>query len=322
MPDSISLLYGTPGAYGVITAPFTARESINHFLDRFIPTENTRIRKDGLVFVIHDDADLPVLEGENRQFSYPRMRLRLGDFQIEVERGSFRNGEIVVLLGQNGVGKTTFIRMLARQYVADESEFPIPELSVSYKPQNIQPRFAGTLQQLLDAKIQDAMAQDMFNEMVIQPLNLTHLMDRKVKKLSGGELQRVAMALSLGANADLYSIDEPSAFLDAEQRVVIAKIIKRYIMNTGKTAFVVEHDFIMATYLANRVLVFDGRPGVSTVAREPQTLVRGMNHFLRQMEVTLRFDPTTHRPRINKYNSVKDKTQKQADKYYVIDDSV
>jgi ATP-binding cassette subfamily E protein 1 len=272
--------------------------------------------------VIRDDADMPVLEGEHRSFAYPAMRLALGDFRIAVERGSFRNGEIIVLLGQNGVGKTTFIRMLARQQPADEMDFAIPELAVSYKPQKIQPRFEGSVQQLLDAKIQGAMAQGMFREMVIVPLNLDYLMDRKVKKLSGGELQRVAIALALGANADLYLIDEPSAFLDAEQRVVIAKIIKRYIMNVGKTAFVVEHDFIMATYLANRVLVFDGQPGVSTIAREPQALVVGMNYFLRQMEVTLRSDPTTHRPRINKYNSVKDRTQKQAGQYYVTESTV
>jgi ATP-binding cassette subfamily E protein 1 len=175
------------------------------------------------------------------------------------------------------------------------------------------------VQQLLDAKIQAALGQGMFRDMVISPLNLEYLLDRKVKKLSGGELQRVALALALGANADLYLIDEPSAFLDAEQRVVIAKIIKRYIMNTGKTAFIVEHDFIMATYLANRVLVFDGTPGVATIAREPQGLLKGMNYFLRQMEVTIRSDPTTHRPRINKYNSVKDKTQKQNGTFFLLE---
>jgi ATP-binding cassette subfamily E protein 1 len=288
-------------------------------LKGFIPTENVRFRKDELVFRITDDADQVVLEGEHRHFGYPHMALTLKDFHLEVDKGNFRNGEIVVLLGQNGVGKTTFIRLLARQQQPDEFEFSVPELTVSYKPQKIQPRFEGTVEQLLDAKIQAAMAQGMFKDMVVAPLNLEYLMDRKVKKLSGGELQRVAIALALGANADLYLIDEPSAYLDAEQRVIIAKIIKRYIMNTGKTAFIVEHDFIMATYLANRVLVFDGRPGVSTIAREPQPLVRGMNYFLRQMEVTLRSDPTTHRPRINKYMSVKDKNQKSNGTYFLLE---
>ena len=319
MSDFISVLYGQPGAYGVITAPFTVREGINIFLAGFIPTENMRFRKEELIFRITDDEDLPQMEHEHQQFTYPHMKLALPGFKLEIDRGNFRNGEIVVLLGRNGVGKTTFIRMLALQQAADEQEFEIPQLSVSYKPQKIQPKFEGTVQQLLEHKISRAMGQNLYKEMVMQPLNLEYLMDRKVKRLSGGELQRVAIALALGANADLYLIDEPSAYLDAEQRVIIAKIIKRYIMNTGKTAFVVEHDFVMATYLANRVLVFDGTPGVSTIARSPQSLVKGMNYFLRQMDVTLRSDPTTHRPRINKYNSVKDRTQKQNGTYFVLE---
>jgi ATP-binding cassette subfamily E protein 1 len=144
MSDYISLLYGTPGAFGVITVPYGVRDGINHFLKGYIPTENTRFRKEGLIFQIHDDADGQGFESEYRHYTYPKMRLRLGDFEIEVEKGAFQNGEIIVLLGQNGVGKTTFIRMLARQQVADEMEFQIPELSVSYKPQKIQARFEGT----------------------------------------------------------------------------------------------------------------------------------------------------------------------------------
>ena len=83
-------------------------------------------------------------------------------------------------------------------------------------------------------------------------MNLGQIMNSDVKELSGGELQRVALALCLGKKADVYLIDEPSAYLDCEQRIVTAKSIKRFIMNCNKTAFIVEHDFIMATYLADR----------------------------------------------------------------------
>ena len=319
MSDFISCLYGQPGAYGVISQPFTVREGINIFLQGFIPTENMRFRKDELVFRITDDEELPVIDNIHSISSYPNMSLTLGSFKLHVDKGDFRNGEIIVLLGRNGVGKTTFIRLIARQQEPTEIEFSVPEFSLSYKPQKIQPRFEGTVKQLLESKISGALGQNMFKEMVVAPLNLDYLYDRKVKTLSGGELQRVAIVLALGKNADLYLIDEPSAFLDAEQRVVIAKVIKRYIMNTGKTAFVVEHDFMMATYLANRVLIFDGQPGVETYARPPQSLVKGMNYFLRQMDVTLRSDPSSHRPRINKNNSVKDRTQKQNGTYYSLD---
>jgi len=318
MSDFISVLYGQPGAFGVISAPFTVREGINIFLEGYLPTENMRFREEALVFRITDDSD-PVLEGEHRHYKYPNMSLKLGSFELSVEGGSFRNGEIIVLLGQNGVGKTTFIKLLAGNQEPDEIQFERPNLSISYKPQKIQPHFEGTVEQLLEAKIGSSLTQPLFKEMVLSQLNLDIIKDRKVKKLSGGELQRVAIALALGKNADLYLIDEPSAFLDAEQRVVIAKIIKRYVLNTGKTAFVVEHDFIMATYLASRVLVFDGTPGVKTIAKEPQSLIKGMNYFLKQMSVTLRSDQNTKRPRINKYNSNKDKSQKAEGKYFVLE---
>ena len=60
------------------------------------------------------------------------------------------------------------------------------------------------------------------------------------------------MILALGKPADVYLIDEPSAYLDSEQRIVVAKVIKRFILNAKRAAFIVEHDFIMATYLADK----------------------------------------------------------------------
>ena len=67
----------------------------------------------------------------------------------------------------------------------------------------------------------------------------------------------------------------------------------------------VEHDFIMATYLADRVVVYTGVPARDCVAHTPQPLVSGMNKFLKDLEITFRRDPVSHRPRINKLNSVK-----------------
>jgi ATP-binding cassette subfamily E protein 1 len=82
-------------------------------------------------------------------------------------------------------------------------------------------------------------------------MKLDDIIDLQVQKLSGGELQRVALILALGKPANVYLLDEPSAYLDSEQRIVTAKVIKRFIINSRKSAFVVEHDFIMATYLAD-----------------------------------------------------------------------
>uniref|UniRef100_A0A8C9GVF7 ABC transporter domain-containing protein n=1 Tax=Piliocolobus tephrosceles TaxID=591936 RepID=A0A8C9GVF7_9PRIM len=181
---------------------------------------------------------------------------------------------------------------------------------VSYKPQQIQAKYTGTVRQLLMAKLKGLYNDPYFNNEIIKPLKIDNILDNQVLTLSGGELQKIAIIVTLAKNTNIYLIDEPSAYLDSEQRIVVAKVIKRFILNSNKTAFIVEHDFIMSTYLADHVIVFDGQAGVSTVASAPQTLVTGINKFLSIIDVTFRRDPINFRPRINKYDSVKDKEQK------------
>lgn len=109
-----------------------------------------------------------------------------------------------------------------------------------------------------------------FQREVSRPLRIDELLDHEVEFLSGGEIQRVALTLALGKSADFYLIDEPSAGLDVEMRMTAAKVIRRFIMNHRRTAFVVEHDFTMGLMLASRVVVFDGTPGKSGKAGSPE----------------------------------------------------
>ncbi|XVF52227.1 hypothetical protein PTKIN_Ptkin05aG0002200 [Pterospermum kingtungense] len=216
LSDFICCLYGKPGAYGVVTLPFSVREGINIFLAGFVPTENLRFRDESLTF------------------------------------------KIIVMVGENGTGKTTFIHMLAGSLEPDNiegSDVEIPEFNVSHKPQKISPKFQSTVRHLLHQKIRDSYMHPQFVSDVMKPLLIEQLMDQEVLNLSGGELQRVALCLCLGKPADIYLIDEPSAYLDSKQRIVASKVIKRFILHAKKTAFVVEHDFIMATYLADQVIV-------------------------------------------------------------------
>eukprot|EP00889_Picochlorum_renovo_P004140 jgi/Picre1/31170/NNA_006524.t1 len=187
------------------------------------------------------------------------MKKTQGNFTLSIEAGEFNDSEIIVLLGENGTGKTTFIRMLAGMLQPDE----------------------------IDGDKLDEFAT-----------------------LSGGELQRVAITMCLGQPANVYLIDEPSAYLDSEQRIMAAKVIKRYIMHTKKTAFIVEHDFIMSAYLADRVIVYEGQPSKDAVAKTPETLLSGMNRFLKNLEITFRRDPTNYRPRINKKDSLKEESKR------------
>lgn len=325
LSDYVSVLYGVSGAYGVVTLPYGVRDGINIFLDGMIPTENLRFREDSLSFKMVESTDQQEEIKRMRHYSYPSMKKQLylpdgsKGFQLAVESGEFSDSEILVMLGENGTGKTTFIRMLAGLLAPDGESTIMPKLNISYKPQQYTPNFQGTVRYLLLEKIKSMYSHPQFQTDVVKPLQLESLMDLEVMNLSGGELQRVALALCLGQPADVYLIDEPSAHLDSEQRIVAAKVIKRFILHAKKTAFVVEHDFIMATYLADRVIVYEGIPAVHATAKSPQALGPGMNKFLRSLNITFRRDPTNYRPRINKLDSVKDKEQKHAGDYFFLE---
>lgn len=336
LSDYICCLYGTPSAYGVVTMPFSVREGINIFLAGFVPTENLRFRDEELNFKLSTTSEIFDKDSSGLS-SYPAMtktmRQATNCFKLNVEAGEFTSSEIIVMLGENGTGKTTFIRMLAGLLKSDEQteaeaagdmdrarELGVPSFNVSYKPQKIAPKFQGTVRQLLHKKIRDAYVHPQFVSDVMKPMAIEAIIDNGVQTLSGGELQRVAIVLALGAPADIYLIDEPSAYLDSEQRIAASKTIKRFIMHSKKTGFVVEHDFIMATYLADRVIVYDGQPGVETTAHSPQPMVAGMNTFLSLLNITFRRDPTNYRPRINKLDSMKDKEQKMSGNFFFMED--
>ena len=163
-------------------------------------------------------------------------------------------------------------------------------LKVSYKPQIISHSFTGTVRDRLYSKLQNSYLESHFQTEVFKPLEVDGLLDLEYSQLSGGELQRVEICICLGKVADIYLIDEPSAYLDSEQRIICAKVIKRFILNNKKSAFVVEHDFIFSMYLANQVILFDGIASKETTAHSPESLLSGMNKFLKQLGITFRRD--------------------------------
>jgi ATP-binding cassette subfamily E protein 1 len=204
---------------------------------------------------------------------------------------------------------------------AKEGE-PLPSLAalgVSYKPQAMNPkyrRFRGTVQDLLEQEINPALSDRLFQ--LIRSLGIQELSDLPVASLSGGEMQSIAMCL--GTRAYVYLIDEPSAGLDCEQRVIAAKLMKRWVVNhLMQIIFLVEHDFLMASTMADKVNVFDGKPGIEATARTPCSVADGFNQFLKQLNVTFRKDPINLRPRINKKGSLLDKLQKSNREYYLFD---
>jgi len=320
LSDFVCIIYGVPSVYGVVTLPSSVREGINIFLDGHIPAENLRFRTEALQFRI-SDAGEELKDDATRGYEYPPMKRTQGDFILETEAGDFSDSEILVMMGENGTGKTTLIRLLDGAIKADEGSEDLPKLNVSMKPQKIAPKFPGTVRQLFFKKIRAQFLNPQFQTDVVKPLKIDDIIDQEVQHLSGGELQRVAIVLALGIPADIYLIDEPSAYLDSEQRIICSKVIRRFILHNKKTAFIVEHDFIMATYLADKVIVFDGTPSKHAFARAPESLLTGCNRFLKNLNVTFRRDPNSFRPRINKLDSQMDKEQKSSGNYFFLDNT-
>ena len=151
---------------------------------------------------------------------------------------------------------------------------------------------------------------------ILRPLDIDPIMDNSVSELSGGELQRVAIAVCLSQDADLYLFDEPSAYLDIEQRLNFSKVLRRFIGDKELMALIVEHDLVSLDYTSDRAVVFSGKPSVLGVASQPLSLRDGMNRFLKEIGITFRREPESGRPRSNKIDSQKDREQKSSGEYY------
>ena len=322
LSDHVVIMYGEPGVYGIASKPYGVRAGINNFLKGYLPAENMRIRSEPIKYTLNPSPK-PILEAR-KYLEWTRIEVQLDGFRLEVEPGDIREGEVIGVMGANGTGKTTFVRVLAGELEPRSGEVskPAEQLRVSYKPQYISAERLGeekTVEQFLrEANPQTLMPGTWLNVELVRRMRIDRLLDRRLRDLSGGELQKVTVAAALAKEADLYLLDEPSAYLDVEERLTVAKAIKRLTEARGAAALVVEHDIAVQDYIANRVMVFRGTPGREGHALAPRPLMEGMNLFLQELGITIRKDPETGRPRINKEGSFLDRLQKRLKRYYYI----
>ncbi len=303
MADKVHIFYGEPGCYGIISKPYGVRVGINAFLDGFIKEDNVRI---------HDPVDFSFsknIEQTEKYLQFPNLKKRLDGFSLSVDGGDIRKKEIIGIFGANGLGKTTFARILAGEIEPDTVK--MDGISISYKPQYLSSEFEGTVLELLESTIR--LSED-FKSSVLHPLGLDRLFENNVKKLSGGEMQRLAIALCLGKKADMYLLDEPSAYLDSMQRMTIAKIIRRIAEKSA--AVVIDHDLLFLNYVSDRAMLFTGESGKTGFAKHC-SLENGMNEFLKTLDITFRKETETGRPRANKPGSQKDGEQKASGNYFL-----
>ena len=227
---------------------------------------------------------------------------------METESGSINKGEVIGILGENGIGKTTFVRILANDIKKDSGKLN-ENVQVSYKPQYLESN-----DELVMVVLNDAIEK--YTNQIINPLNLKPLFEKKLNELSGGELQKVAIAYCLGRDAELFLLDEPSAYLDIEQRLIVSKVIRDFMELQSKSALVVDHDILFLNYLSDKLMVFDGVPAKNGIVKGPFEMEDGMNMFLKKMNITLRRDKESLMPRINKLDSKLDREQKGKGKFY------
>lgn len=315
LADLVHIVYGKKGAFGIFTPARSTRQAINTYLDGFLPEENVRIRNKPIKFLRHQDR---VAEIGTPVVQWGDLSKQLGDFQLTASKGAVHRSEVVGVVGANGTGKSTMIKILAGEHEYDEG-WVTAEATISYKPQHIDVDIDGSVQLWLDSELGPRWRSGEFHVNVIKALGIDELLPKRVKKLSGGERQAVSIALCLGRDADLYLLDEPSAHLDASARMEAAKAIRRTMEANEKSAFVIDHDVYFIDIVSDSLLVFEGQGGVEGKATGPYDLRTGMNQFLAGVNVTFRRDHDSRRPRINKSESRKDREQRTSGDYYSYD---
>ncbi|MEW5955175.1 MAG: ribosome biogenesis/translation initiation ATPase RLI [Candidatus Micrarchaeota archaeon] len=311
LSDYVQVLYGAKGAYGVVSRLKASRAGVNEFLSGYLKDENTRFREHAIRF----ERGAPREFSAKPKYSYSALRKSFGNgFELVAEAGGFSDSEVVGILGPNAIGKSTFVKLLAGVEEPDEGTGFAQRLSVAYKPQYPSSQFDGTARQLVSE--QKGFDRELFDAEVCRRLEVGELLDKEVRHLSGGELQRLSIALVLCADAKVRLFDEPSAFLDVEQRLHAADLIRRIADKTEVPCFVVDHDLLFVDRVSDRVVLFDGIPSRKGRASAPTSLRQAMNSFLREMDLTFRRDAETGRPRANKKGSQLDAEQREKGEYY------
>ncbi|MCF7798297.1 ribosome biogenesis/translation initiation ATPase RLI [Candidatus Woesearchaeota archaeon] len=310
LTDFVHLVYGKESAYGIVSSLKATKNGINTYLSGYLREENVRFRDHEIMFETHPDENITSI---HKLVEWKAFEQQLGDFTFGASNGIVYRNDVVGILGENGIGKTSLVKSLVGASKKENDiklnvVETIPELKIAYKPQYIE-----SSDEIVRLYLKDALKYDL---QLIKPLSIEPLLDLQLNELSGGELQRVTIAKTLAEDAHLYFLDEPSAYLDVEQRLALSKVIATMMDVKRASALVVDHDLLFIDYISKRLLVFQGEPAIKGLATGPYGMAEGMNNFLDDLDITFRRDEANNRPRVNKPESQKDKEQKNSGKLY------
>ncbi len=313
LSDYIEVLYGETAAYGIVSTVMSTKVGINVFLDGYLPSENVRFRDKKFTF--DASASTVGFQEGNEVITYPILEKKYPSFSLTIEAGGVRKGEVVGIVGANALGKTTMMKMIAGVEKPDSGNID-KKVKIAYKPQYLQNEAEVEVVSVLDEANENPIEGSQEEEQIVQPLKIKKLYNKSINNLSGGELQKVAIVSCLLQKVDLYALDEPSAFLDVEDRIAVAKFLQKFVRSYGKSAIVIDHDLQLMDLISDTMIMFEGISGIEGHATSPLSKSEAMNRFLRSLDITFRRDEKSLRPRINKLDSRLDKQQKETGNFY------
>ncbi len=313
LSDYIEVLYGEPAAYGIVSNILSTKVGINVFLEGYLPNENVRFREKKFSFDVSTSTD-EFAEG-TELVSYPKLVKEYPSFTVSIEPGQIHRGEVLGVIGANALGKTTMMKMVAGRIEPDSGVID-KKIKIAYKPQYLQNSTDIDVITLLNRANGSDIEGSAEEEQIIAPLKIKKLYTKSIKNLSGGELQKVAISTCLLQRVDLYALDEPSAFLDVEDRIATAKFLQKFVRSFGKSVIVVDHDLQLMDLISDKMVIFEGQSSVSGFATSPLAKSDAMNRFLRSLGMSFRRDEKSRRPRVNKIDSRLDKNQKSSGDFY------
>ncbi len=194
-------------------------------------------------------SDNPLFTIKNAYFRYEKNgKDVLKDFNLTINQG-----EIYTLLGANGSGKSTAVKILCGIFKSYRGKIKhYTKTKTAYLPQDVQTLL------LKDTVYEDLKSVSINTEKIAQQLNITHLLNRHPYDLSGGEIQKVAIAKLLLQDPTLLILDEPTKGMDSFAQTELVKILKT-LQHQGVTIIIVTHHTEFACMVSDRCgLLFDG----------------------------------------------------------------